>query len=153
MSFYGGIAKYDSSGNLMQSKVFSNSLYGNGLALKYFEPFFIKKLNSSNLILNGLITYSLSSIGFSADSFVDQAVISIDTNMKTKWATVIDFKQSFDTGFTFVVDNSSVYSGLFAGNQFPCFFSLNASTGLLELSRWFTSPSFNSNEMRDRYLM
>ena len=97
-TFYGFILKIDSSGNIIFKKTLSsNPGLGKTVSLNYLQAYNIVKVSSNNIVINGLVNYYFSSIGYSENSYIDQIVFSFDANGKTQWASVFDYNLYYDS--------------------------------------------------------
>ena len=150
-TFYGFILKVDQAGNNVFIKTLSNNPgLGQTAALKYLEIHNIVEVSTNNIVLNGLINYYFSSVGYSENSYIDQIVFSLSANGSTQWASVLDYNLAYDSDGKMAYYDSVVYSALFAGT-------------LLLISIWFQElgcvicecnlfPSFgNSNSSYANY--
>ena len=97
-TYYGFILKIDSSGNIVFIKTLSsNPGLGKAVSLNYLQAYNIIKVSSNNIVINGLVNYYFSSIGYSENSYIDQIVFSFDSDWKTQWASVIDYNLFYDS--------------------------------------------------------
>ena len=119
-TFYGFILKVDQAGNNVFIKTLSNNPgLGQTAALKYLEIYNIVEVNPNSIVLNGLINYYFSSIGYSDNSFIDQIIFSLSANGSTQWASVLDYGLAYDSDGKMAYYDSVVYSALFAGTLYP----------------------------------
>ena len=152
-TFYGFILKIDSSGNIIFKKTLSsNPGLGKAVYLNYLQAYNIVKVSSNNIVINGLVNYYFSSIGYSENSYIDQIVFSFDANGKTQWASVFDYNLNYDSDGKMAYYDSIVYSTLFAISSYPWFFSLNSTNGKYLQSNLFTAFANNVNNFKCKCL-
>ena len=63
-------------------------------------------------MLNGNVVYSISTIGYSADSSTDQVVFRVDQKGETLWSTVLDYNLGFDFSSGLNSYGSTIYTGM-----------------------------------------
>ena len=119
-TFYGLILKVDQAGNNVFIKTLSsNPGLDQTAALKYLQIHNIVEVSSNNIVMNGLINYYFSLIGYSENSYIDQIVFSLSANGSTQWASVFDYNLAYDSDGKMAYYDSIVYSALFAGTLYP----------------------------------
>ena len=92
VSGYGGFIKIDANGNQILAKFFANSLNGGSIQLKYFAQGFVYGSENNHVIFNGKVLYGISSVGYSADSYIDQIIFWMDYDGHMNWISVFDYK-------------------------------------------------------------
>ena len=118
--YFSGIMKFNSDGNLLFTKTFSNSFSNNKLEIKYFLFGWIQKYNDL-MIMNGKVGYDQSALGFSSDSYIDQIVLTVDGGFNIKLASIFDYKLRIDTKNDFIIYEDIIYISDYAANYYPCF--------------------------------
>ena len=89
-------------------------------------------------MLNGNVVYSISTIGYSADSSTDQVVFRVDQKGETLWSTVLDYNLGFDFSSGLNSYGSTIYTGMYANNLYPWIITLNGVNWNYLLSKCFT---------------
>ena len=76
----------------------------------------ISSFDNQSLILGGIVVQTMSSIGYSDNSFFDEALFKFDTAGNVIWCTVIDYNFGSDSDIQLNVYDSMIYAGFFTKN-------------------------------------
>ena len=144
--YYGGIMKYDSNGNLLLTKLFSNPNQLT-LNLSFFQIVSIISIGDADIAINGRVLSLSSPISYSNNSSTDQVVFRIDNNGNTIWTTVLDYQLGLDAADAMTSYGSIIYSWMLSSLSYPWYFSLNGVDGSYLHSNCYTFFYYKSSDI------
>lgn len=97
--------------------------------LRHFELLHILPYKEFEMIMQALVIDQSSTIGYSPDSYVDQAMFKFDVDGSVMWATVVDVDNSYDSSSKYLIDGSTIYSSFISNCETSCFYTLSADDG------------------------
>ena len=117
-SYYGGIIRFDSDGNMNLLKILATTSQSTQTPL-FYQSMYLIQLDDGNIALNGRVLSPVSSVGYSNDSSTDQVVFKMNQNGDILWTTALDFRLGYDATSEMTSYANIIYSGMYANLDFP----------------------------------
>ena len=144
--YHGFILMYDTNGKLIKS-ISIVTTTNNVEQLGLFQVTSIFSFDQDSLIIGGVVAQTMSSIGFSVDSFYDEGVFKFDSQGNFIWGTAIDYNIYYDSDWNVYVYGSEVYISFFSNTLYLCFAHIDGNNGTLIRSSWVNFPYITTSDI------
>ena len=150
-NYYNGfILMYDTNGSLIRT--LSLILTENNIdSLGFIQLTSITSFDDQSLILGGIVVQVMSFIGYSVESFFDEALFKLDSEGNVIWCTAIDYNLGYNSDITMNVYDSIIYAGFFTNNIYLSYVAVNGTDGSLIISNSFSFPIRTTSDISSKF--